>query len=418
MLKCEPIREMMSLYIDNELNDIELVSFNKHIESCAECREELQLLQSVVESCHSFEELEVPENFQHELHEKLVQAQHDRTPVKPPWYLNWRIYSGIAAGILLVFVLKSQAFDTISNSMQKTEKAYVSDAQLEYSTSMAGEAAEEEMPEMGNGEKTVLADMPVENKEKMDTQSSKMESQSMAMIVPEKKSSVLMERSEQERTVKEETQQLERIQELPPQEQPTQKQLPMAAAIPSTAADAPDSGSGLQDGSSSISKTAKKETVCRGIYRDKKPLMVYYAVINTSQQDAEAIWKELQTKLNDFDGYFELRFKNEKPIVYIAKDKYSELISSVRAAGLEFTTDHNEADETSRYHNLLSQCDNVQKQIAELQQKLNTTSNQEEMEKINNELSVLIQEQERLNQEIAEMDRSIGKYIIEIHIVQ
>ncbi|HHW49076.1 MAG TPA: hypothetical protein GXX14_10760 [Clostridiaceae bacterium] len=72
MKKCREINELMSLYIDNQLDDSACTEFEKHINACDSCREELNRLIKVIELCRNVDEIELPEGFREELHQKLV----------------------------------------------------------------------------------------------------------------------------------------------------------------------------------------------------------------------------------------------------------------------------------------------------------------------------------------------------------
>ena len=129
MLKCKAIKKKMSLYIDNQLSEKEMMYFKKHIDTCAECRVELEELEALVSDLNSLSRYELPEGYKNSLHNKLVEAQYDTNSNinTIPWYLNWKLYSSLVAGILLIFAFKNQVYDPI----YETDKAYVSDIQLQ-----------------------------------------------------------------------------------------------------------------------------------------------------------------------------------------------------------------------------------------------------------------------------------------------
>lgn len=74
-MKCETIRNMMSSYIDRDLNDIEKAEMEKHLAECEECREEYESLLDIIAVCGNLEEVELPQNFRTELHQKLVEEK-------------------------------------------------------------------------------------------------------------------------------------------------------------------------------------------------------------------------------------------------------------------------------------------------------------------------------------------------------
>lgn len=73
MKKCEEIMELISLYIDDDLNETEKHQFEEHINSCIKCREELDLQMEIINLCQDMEEVELPEDFNRQLNQKLVE---------------------------------------------------------------------------------------------------------------------------------------------------------------------------------------------------------------------------------------------------------------------------------------------------------------------------------------------------------
>jgi len=77
---CEEVRELLSLYIDGNLDPSTREALEKHIESCAECEAELAGLRQTVEILRSLEEVEVPETFRSSLMEKVREVEPARAP--------------------------------------------------------------------------------------------------------------------------------------------------------------------------------------------------------------------------------------------------------------------------------------------------------------------------------------------------
>jgi anti-sigma factor RsiW len=71
VMKCETIRNMISSYIDKDLNDIEKTALEKHLAECEQCREEYETMLDIIAVCGNLEEVELPQNFRTELHQKL-----------------------------------------------------------------------------------------------------------------------------------------------------------------------------------------------------------------------------------------------------------------------------------------------------------------------------------------------------------
>lgn len=106
-MKCERIKELMSAYIDNEINEVDKAKFEKHIAQCPECKEEYELLLAVVNECSEIDEVELPEEFREELHNKLLQAKESKSRGLSDFIRRnkWRVYAGTAAAAVLIFAL-------------------------------------------------------------------------------------------------------------------------------------------------------------------------------------------------------------------------------------------------------------------------------------------------------------------------
>lgn len=104
-MTCEAIKNLMSAYIDKDLNDIEKTAFEKHIAQCGECREEYKLLLEMVLECNSIEEAELPENFREELHEKLTAEKAKKTGfINRIGKNKWKAAAGLVAAVLVVAI--------------------------------------------------------------------------------------------------------------------------------------------------------------------------------------------------------------------------------------------------------------------------------------------------------------------------
>ena len=77
MEACKGIREKLSLYIDDMLDEQESRMLEEHIKSCEDCRTELEILREMVENCRSLEEKEPPEYLQPMVSGALRKARKD-----------------------------------------------------------------------------------------------------------------------------------------------------------------------------------------------------------------------------------------------------------------------------------------------------------------------------------------------------
>ncbi|WP_432408887.1 DUF4349 domain-containing protein [Wukongibacter sp. M2B1] len=124
-MRCEEVRDFLSLYIDNELDDKEIAEIEKHLQSCEECNREYEDLLTIQKLLSETPQIELPHNFKAELHQKLVECVSEEKLVSKDEKevinlkervnknsnrkkkFNWKILSGIAAALFLTVVSAS-----------------------------------------------------------------------------------------------------------------------------------------------------------------------------------------------------------------------------------------------------------------------------------------------------------------------
>lgn len=117
-MKCDTAMNLMSAYIDKDLNEIDRLEFEKHISECSKCKEEYDILVDIVSHCNTCLESELPDGFSEELHLKL---QNIKRPVRR---FNIKWVAGIVAAFLVVAIgFGSGAFNnSIMDQSVKTEE--------------------------------------------------------------------------------------------------------------------------------------------------------------------------------------------------------------------------------------------------------------------------------------------------------
>lgn len=106
MKKCEEVLELLSLYIDDELDDVTAKAVEEHVKLCSSCKKELELLREVVKMCNGLDEVELPENFNESLHQKLISEQkemEENRKIRLMEYRKMKLTASIAAIFILVF---------------------------------------------------------------------------------------------------------------------------------------------------------------------------------------------------------------------------------------------------------------------------------------------------------------------------
>jgi len=109
MKNCSEIRELISLYIDNRLDEVSAKELEEHIRSCKACSEELSFVKMMVEACSSSPEEELPANFREELHNKLLavkESEDKKHKIKSLRNQYIKICSTVAAVLMLVVFMR------------------------------------------------------------------------------------------------------------------------------------------------------------------------------------------------------------------------------------------------------------------------------------------------------------------------
>lgn len=149
-MNCLELREILSLYADGVLNEAENAACEKHLAECPLCRQELDNILQISRLLQEMPEIPLPENFQQELHQKLLKEAHldfntsNAVPLSIPKKKkkpSYRWLGGVlAASLLLAIGIGSMAInadlpgtDAVANNSVETARA----------TQMSAETADE-----------------------------------------------------------------------------------------------------------------------------------------------------------------------------------------------------------------------------------------------------------------------------------
>lgn len=113
-MNCKACNDKLSLYLDQEVTPEERVQIDAHLKTCDACRKEYEELKKVQEMLKELPMKELPEGFEAELHEKLIQAKQEmkQTPkhentvkhIADHFRRNIKRYSLAVAACLIVLV--------------------------------------------------------------------------------------------------------------------------------------------------------------------------------------------------------------------------------------------------------------------------------------------------------------------------
>ncbi|WP_157950038.1 anti-sigma factor family protein [Vallitalea okinawensis] len=180
-MNCNEIRDLISLYIDDELNTTEQIQFEEHIASCEACKYELEMLKEIVGTLNETEITPLPNDFHEDLMEKIHEIERENHEIKEQ---NNKFVSflsqlfkkkfmvpavSIACIMLLLVVARNPLIMNDGLMVEKAEKS--TNKMAAYDTAALEESAEEskadnksDMP-MAASETTNAASMKNESKE-------------------------------------------------------------------------------------------------------------------------------------------------------------------------------------------------------------------------------------------------------------
>lgn len=106
-MDCKNFLDKMSLYIDDEMTEIEKKEFELHILECQNCRKEYENMLSILNFVRNQAQEELPDNYRSELRLKLKEYADEKKK------LNWRVISSVAAGFIILFLSISMFSDNL-----------------------------------------------------------------------------------------------------------------------------------------------------------------------------------------------------------------------------------------------------------------------------------------------------------------
>jgi hypothetical protein len=120
-MKCIEISELLSLYIDNMLDENQVREVEEHLSSCDACRSEYNELKETVELLGQAEMIPVPDEFSFRLKKALKEEKQKMIDegliVKQPKKKNqWRIITSIAA-VFAVCAISYSLYDNVMGTL-------------------------------------------------------------------------------------------------------------------------------------------------------------------------------------------------------------------------------------------------------------------------------------------------------------
>lgn len=121
-MDCEKANELMSLYIDADLDIQEINELEAHIKNCSSCQSELNHLLYIVDNLKSMPQLELPDNFHNELINNIKinfpeysKSNNKKYDFKKFISKNWRMLSGTAVAACFIIFISTMWNTSLSN---------------------------------------------------------------------------------------------------------------------------------------------------------------------------------------------------------------------------------------------------------------------------------------------------------------
>ena len=195
-MDCEKAFEWMSIYLDKQLDKDSSEKLMKHIEQCAHCKKEFEMLKSIVEQLNNIPLVELPQGYHEELMQKIQEipketvvqfpvGKKEKEKGKKKW--KWKRYSAIAAGFFILVAAgssislmrmgESNSMSGGANMARNQDTAESAPPPMMMSTEEAGydyaedeapaEAATEVAMEYSNAEEKQIAPQQIEERKKI-----------------------------------------------------------------------------------------------------------------------------------------------------------------------------------------------------------------------------------------------------------
>ncbi|QEK12329.1 DUF4349 domain-containing protein [Crassaminicella thermophila] len=147
-MRCTEMEELISLYIDDMLDDHTKKMIDRHLKECPKCNKEYEVLMTNIQMCKELPMIDLPQNFEDGLHEALVKLDEENKNLndekvvpltKKNKKIKWKIFTSIAA-IFVVFIISISAFNSIDmgtkeeismNKIRGIPKAFENESMME-----------------------------------------------------------------------------------------------------------------------------------------------------------------------------------------------------------------------------------------------------------------------------------------------
>lgn len=118
-MDCNQIKELISLYIDEELGEEDINKLEAHIKSCDKCKAEFSQLLDIVDGLKSIPQLDLPDNFHTELMSKLKEDDVNDVTLKSKkqdFKLNKSLKAFLTTAACFIFLMTGILISNLNNA--------------------------------------------------------------------------------------------------------------------------------------------------------------------------------------------------------------------------------------------------------------------------------------------------------------
>lgn len=117
-MTCEHIADLFSSYLDDELSQEETRMVEKHLESCADCRELMGYLRQAQDAMRSMPEIEVPADLLQRL--RAIPSRKSRFRSSLEWLMRPSLQPALGAAAIFLTLFSVYAFNPNRDRINKT----------------------------------------------------------------------------------------------------------------------------------------------------------------------------------------------------------------------------------------------------------------------------------------------------------
>lgn len=177
MLNCNEVKDYVSSYFDNELDNNIKNLIDEHLNSCDDCKTYYDEIKNVINECGQIKDEELPDDFKEKLRERLLkEVEKDKTKIKNRSLRNKYIavFSSIAAGLVLIVLLRG----VYNNFYSKSHYSLNDNGTITHSTGtdnsgknkVSSASNNKESTKLNNNEKEIATDATKDDNKQNDIQ--------------------------------------------------------------------------------------------------------------------------------------------------------------------------------------------------------------------------------------------------------